>query len=363
MTDWKDFKGAAKRIEDIDLPRIGFRIGVGEDEIHAFMDVEAAGSGFDHDGRPKILFEPHVFYRNLAGAQRDAAVAAGLAYKRWGTKPYPKDSYPRLIEAMKIDETAALKAASWGLGQILGENFHQVGYDTPQAMVLAFMDDEEHHLEAMVQFLIANHIDDDLRRHAWPVVARVYNGAGKYIEYARQLAMAFARWAKIRDTPWTRPVGVAAGIPEFPAMTATPPAPPAPSPFGDLIHLLGSTGLNVLMQSNPATAIIGNLVKNALDKPNVPIEVKDVPAAAAEVLSAIKADPKVALVATKPASQSKINWLNSGFATAVAGYVGFNIPTTPEGWAAAIGAFLVPLLTVVLKTWFTTTVTPASIGK
>lgn len=33
------FKGAAKRITDIDIPRIGAIISVGEDEIHAFMDV------------------------------------------------------------------------------------------------------------------------------------------------------------------------------------------------------------------------------------------------------------------------------------------------------------------------------------
>lgn len=54
------WKGKAKRIEDIDLPRIGAMIGVGEDEIHAVLDVESAGSGFDSKGRVKMLFEPHV---------------------------------------------------------------------------------------------------------------------------------------------------------------------------------------------------------------------------------------------------------------------------------------------------------------
>lgn len=43
------FKGRAKRLDDVDLPRIGHQIGVGEDEIHAFMDVEAAGSGSAHN--------------------------------------------------------------------------------------------------------------------------------------------------------------------------------------------------------------------------------------------------------------------------------------------------------------------------
>lgn len=198
------FKGAARRLDDIDLPRIGHRIGVGEDELHAFLEVEAAGSGFDSQGRPKMLFEPHVFYRNLSGAKRDLAVKMGLAYKSWGAKPYPRDSYPRLIQAMSIDETAALKAASWGLGQILGENHKMVGYATPQAMVTAFMVDEENHVDAIVDFLIAAKIDDDLRAHRWDVVASVYNGPGyKKHNYHGRMAAAYAKWKKIPDTAWS----------------------------------------------------------------------------------------------------------------------------------------------------------------
>lgn len=203
MEKFHDFKGAAKRLNDIDIPRIGAIIDVGEDELHAFMDVEAAGSGFDAKGRPKMLFEPHVFYRNLSGKKRDEAVKQGLAYPKW-KKAYPKDSYPRLIKAMTIDETAALKSASWGLTQILGENHKSVGYATPQAMVKAFMEDEEHHLEACVQFLIHAGIADDLKAHRWEVVARVYNGAGyKANAYDTKMAKAFAKWQKIKDTVWS----------------------------------------------------------------------------------------------------------------------------------------------------------------
>lgn len=198
-----NFIGRAKKLDAIDIPRIGAIIGVGEDEVRAFMEVEASGSGFDRQGRPKMLFEPHVFYRNLSGRERDEAVRRDLAYPRWGQQPYPKDSYPRLIEAMAINETAALKAASWGLGQILGENFAMVGYDSVQDMIVAFMDDEETHLEAMIRFLIAAGIDDDLRAHRWATVARVYNGPGyRKHNYDGRLAAAFRKWANIPDTPW-----------------------------------------------------------------------------------------------------------------------------------------------------------------
>ena len=206
--DWNGFVGGATRLADIDLPRVGYTIGVGEDEVHAILDVEAAGSGFDRARRPKMLFEPHVFYRNLSSAKRAEAVDQGLAYKVWGTQPYPADSYPRLVKARAIDETAALRSASWGLGQILGENFAAGGFDSPQDMVRAFMEAEAYHLEAIVGFLVANKLDDDLRAHAWAPLARGYNGPG-YAKngYDSKLAAAFAKWARIPDTPFFPPAG------------------------------------------------------------------------------------------------------------------------------------------------------------
>ena len=196
------FKGAARRLDDLDLPKLGARIGVGEDEIHAFLDVETSGHGFDAHGRPVILFEPHVFYRNLAGAARAKAVAAGLAYAKWGEKPYPRDSYPRLKAACAIDETAALRSASWGLGQVLGENFRAAGFPTVQAMVEAMMADEALQLAAAVNFIAANRLDGKLRKHDWAGFAKGYNGAsyGKNA-YDIRLAEAFRKWSGIKDTP------------------------------------------------------------------------------------------------------------------------------------------------------------------
>lgn len=197
-----NFKGAAKRIDDVDLPKLGRLIGVGEDELHAFMDVETSGSGFDVQGRPKMLFEPHVFYRNLPDTLKAVAVREGLAYAKQGARAYPKDSYPRLIKAIAIHQTAALKAASWGLGQILGENHKMIGYPTPEAMVVAFMADEENQLKGVIDYLVAAKLAKPLRDHAWAVVARGYNGpAYKINNYDKKMAMAFAKWRKIRDTP------------------------------------------------------------------------------------------------------------------------------------------------------------------
>jgi hypothetical protein len=200
------FNGRGKRLDDIDLPRIGARIGVGEDEIHAVLDVEAAGSGFDKEGRVKALYEPHIAYRE-ANKLKDKTilnrlVKAGLAYPSW-RRDYPKDSYPRILEAYSIAGDLALDATSWGLGQIMGFNHKAAGYRSAHAMVEAFAADEESHLDAMVNFIITNGLDDEIRRHDWAGFARGYNGAGyRANKYDERLAAAFAKWRKIEDTPF-----------------------------------------------------------------------------------------------------------------------------------------------------------------
>lgn len=197
------FNGAATRLTDLDLPRIGAEIGVGEDEIHAILDVETAGSGFDALGRPKALYEPHIAFRNTQGQTRQAFVNAGLAYRGWGEKPYPKDSYTRILAAQQIDETVALKATSWGLGQILGENYRAAGFTTPQEMVTAFCASEAAQLEGVIAFLKANHLAAALRTHDWVTLARGYNGAGEATHgYHTKLSAAFRKWQGIPDTPY-----------------------------------------------------------------------------------------------------------------------------------------------------------------
>lgn len=209
-----NFHGAARRLDDEDLPRVGARIGVGEDEIHAVLDVETAGSGFDRQGRPAMLFEPHIFWRELRDHPAVQAEAArqGLAYRRWGEQRYPSDSYPRLAKALALCEAnglghePALRSASWGLGQIMGFNAELAGYASASDMVTDFLDDEERHLDAMVTFIEAVNLDDELRAHDWRGFARGYNGAG----YARhgyhtRLEQRFTWWSEIRDTPWQRP--------------------------------------------------------------------------------------------------------------------------------------------------------------
>lgn len=150
----------------------------------------------------------------------------------------------------------------------------------------------------------------------------------------------------------------------MPASVPVPAAAPSPSPIDAIMHLVGSIGLNSIMQANPATAIVGALVKGALDKENVQIETKDVPAAATEVLAAIKADPKVAVVQTKSAWLSKINWTQAAGLIATVGAI-VGLPLTSGQILAVVTGIqtVVAIGTWIMKTFFSSTVTPASVGK
>lgn len=204
-----NFQGPGVKLKDEDLPKIGSRIGVGEDEIHAVLDVETRGGGFDKYNRPKMLFEPHIFHRLLRNTGNDTllrtAEAHGLAYRKWGEKKYPKDSYPVLEKAMHLDKELALKSASWGLGQIMGFNHALVGYGSAEMMVAQFVDaGEPAQLEAMVAFIISAELDDEIREHDWAGFARGYNGSGyKKHGYHKKLEQRFAFWKGKPDTPWS----------------------------------------------------------------------------------------------------------------------------------------------------------------
>lgn len=212
-----NFNGLGKRLDDIDLPLVGKMIGVGEDPIHAILDTETRGSGFDSSKRPTMLFEPHVFYRLLKGAgQTDAltkACARNIAYPKWGTLPYPKESYTNLNAAYALHPNFALQSASWGLGQLMGFNFNLAGYKSTESMVVEFMQDEEFQLKAMVRFIVSAGLDDELRaldkaktRDEMLIAARGfaygYNGAGFAKNgYDVKIVDSLVKWRGIKDTP------------------------------------------------------------------------------------------------------------------------------------------------------------------
>lgn len=199
-----DFVGPARPItaDEIAAQALFYKIELAA--LRAVMAVESRNSGYDGKRRPIILFEPHVFYRNLAGKARDQAVRLGLAYKSWGQAPYPSGSegnYKRLAEAIKINEESAYRSISVGMGQVLGENFKAAGCDSAKQMFEQAMVSEGNQLKHMISFIIAKGLRDELNRHDWHEFARGYNGSGQVAKYGAWLEREYAKWKRIVAKP------------------------------------------------------------------------------------------------------------------------------------------------------------------
>lgn len=154
--------------------------------LRAFAEVEAGPNGaFNDDGTPVVLFERHKFNRHTLGrylgtklpSAPKGASWASIAEKGWGGHGPARVQHEKLAFAASLDREAALQSASWGLFQILGENWQQAGFDSLQAFVNAMIRDVDGHLRALVMFIRNNRaLLTAVRSKDWPVAAYHFNG-------------------------------------------------------------------------------------------------------------------------------------------------------------------------------------------
>jgi hypothetical protein len=162
-----------KRLTDAGIARAAATLGCEVAAVKAVIAVEAAGAGFLPDGRPKILFERHIF-RRLTGNRFDASHPA-ISGPAGGYKGGDAE-YVRLHQALQLDGEAAVQSASWGIGQIMGFNWKLCGEKSLYGFLLAVHNDEDAQLGLMVGFIQSAELADELRRKDWAGFARGYNG-------------------------------------------------------------------------------------------------------------------------------------------------------------------------------------------
>lgn len=143
--------------------------------IKAVTAVEAPRGAYDEFGRPTILFERHLFHRFTAGRHDRFAPDISNA-NRGGYGKYAAQ-YDRLQRAYQLDATAALRAASWGAFQILGDNYAQAGFGTVDLFVTAMCQSIQQQLRAFVAFIKFNAtLTQAIQNRNWATFARIYNG-------------------------------------------------------------------------------------------------------------------------------------------------------------------------------------------
>lgn len=196
-----------------DFERAADRIGCGIAEVRTIWQVEAGGAGLDGLGRPKILPEKHKVRLYIPRNLQDDAVRDGYAFWKWTrSRQYAGFGGGRSVSSLnarydflrRLEEWLqkrgmnawwwpGLMGTSWGGPQIMGFNHKLAGFDTVEEMLEAIGFSEGGQLDALVSFLEAKRLFDDICEHDWQTVARLYNGAGQVATYSRLLANAFAK--------------------------------------------------------------------------------------------------------------------------------------------------------------------------
>ena len=161
--------------------------------------------GFLAGGEPVILFEGHVFWRELRMRGLDPArLEKGhedILFPTWDRAKYGPVAaqHGRLRRAAALHREAALSSASWGLFQIMGFNWRLCGFESLQKFINAMYRDEAAHLEAFLGFLKGTGLMAALRARDWPALARGYNGPGYAAnQYDIRLAQAYQKAAEVK---------------------------------------------------------------------------------------------------------------------------------------------------------------------
>jgi hypothetical protein len=170
--------------------------------LRAVAEVEAGpDGGFNDDGTPVVLFERAKFDHHTKGAFRGRKLPGAkaewalISWPTWGGYGPKAAQHEKLAFAASLDRDAALKSASWGLFQILGENHVAAGFPDLQGFVNAMIRDVDGHLRALVMFIRNNpKILYAIRAKDWPIVAYNYNGPKfKENHWDTKLAQAYER--------------------------------------------------------------------------------------------------------------------------------------------------------------------------
>lgn len=195
----------SKKLSNADIANAAKKLGVKPSALKAVIEVECRNSGFNKDGTPTILFERHVFYERL-GIHKYYTVRRKAMKERsdlcW-SRPSESGGYgltshqpKRLKEASRYHRTSALESCSWGIGQVMGYWWEELGYPSLQDFINSMYESEAKQLEAMCRYIEHFGLVDELQRGDWHGFAKGYNGPSYYKhDYHGRLEAAEAQYA------------------------------------------------------------------------------------------------------------------------------------------------------------------------
>lgn len=202
----------SKLLSEKDLMDFADRYNLELAAVKAVNQIESSGKGFLAFGKPRILFEGHVFWKELKKRNIEPnsflnSLSQDILYEKWTKKYYRggEGEYERMeraagISASPLAKEAAYCSASWGAFQIMGYNFKNLGYNSIDNWVSAMNEHEREHLAAFGKFIAMKSISgkklvDWLKEKNWAKFAEGYNGSGyKKNKYDEKLKAAYNKY-------------------------------------------------------------------------------------------------------------------------------------------------------------------------
>lgn len=166
------------------------RLGVSLRQLAAVAKVESSGAAFDSWGRPKILFERHIFHRQTDGRWS----VCSFSNPQGGG--YGEDSWDKLLDAAGKSPDAAFAACSWGRYQVLGAHWSALGYSSSYALAASTATSEAAHYDLLCRFIEKNGMKAAMQAISsdpadCKAFARGYNGPSyQTFDYHLKLARA-----------------------------------------------------------------------------------------------------------------------------------------------------------------------------
>lgn len=166
----------------------------------AVAEVESGGKAFAFvAGRkePLIRFEGHYFDRLITGSKRQEARNSGLAAAEAGVVKNPRSQAERWVlfdKALQLDRNAAIQSVSWGIGQVMGSHWKNLGYASPGDLMREARQSVAGQVRLMVHYVRHAGLTSHLHARDWVGFARRYNGPGfRKNNYDLRMAAAYAR--------------------------------------------------------------------------------------------------------------------------------------------------------------------------
>jgi len=180
------------------------RYGFEPAALKAVAWVESAGTFFWTVGgkeEPPIRPEVHKFYAFLPANKREKAVRAGLAHPQMNGVSIPNSwagRYDFFQRRYELDANAAIEATSWGIGQVMGFHWKDLGFKSAHDLMQFARSGIEGQMELMCRFIDKNpELRAALKQKNWAAFAAGYNGpAYKVNRYDVKLREAYNTFLK-----------------------------------------------------------------------------------------------------------------------------------------------------------------------